>query len=410
MQEYIGYLLLLLGAGCITLLVILLLRQKKQEQLLEKQASSLKTMEELLRESGKNDAAMQARQEAQTRAIESLLSRMQLEQSAAAMQTEQKLEQLRRNMTDSLSRMQTASQQQLDGIRATVDEKLQQTLDRKLSESFQQVSQRLEAVYKGLGEMQTLASGVGDLKKVLSNVKTRGMLGEIQLGAILEQMLAPEQYASNVATKKGSQVNVEYAVRLPGGEGKPVWLPIDAKFPLDAYQQLLDAYDTADPAQVDAAKKTLFQRVKGFARDVHTKYIDPPNTTEFAILFIPTEGLYAELIRGGMAEALQREYQVTLAGPTTMSALLNSLQMGFRTLAIQKRSGEVWKVLGAVKTEFDSFGSVLEATKNRLNQANDELDKLVGVRTRKIQRTLKNVEALPAELLPALTTEENEYV
>lgn len=410
MQEYIGYLLLLLGAGCITLLVILLLRQKKQEQLLEKQASSLKTMEELLRESGKNDAAMQARQEAQTRAVESLLSRMQLEQSAAAMQTEQKLEQLRRNMTDSLSRMQTASQQQLDGIRATVDEKLQQTLDRKLSESFQQVSQRLEAVYKGLGEMQTLASGVGDLKKVLSNVKTRGMLGEIQLGAILEQMLAPEQYASNVATKKGSQVNVEYAVRLPGGEGKPVWLPIDAKFPLDAYQQLLDAYDTADPAQVDAAKKTLFQRVKGFARDVHTKYIDPPNTTEFAILFIPTEGLYAELIRGGMAEALQREYQVTLAGPTTMSALLNSLQMGFRTLAIQKRSGEVWKVLGAVKTEFDSFGSVLEATKNRLNQANDELDKLVGVRTRKIQRTLKNVEALPAELLPALTTEENEYV
>lgn len=410
MQESTGYLLLLLCAGCIVLLVILLLRQKKQAQVLEKQTSILKTMEELLRESGKNDAAMQARQEAQTRAIEALLSRMQLEQSAAAMQTEQKLEQLRRSMTDSLNRMQTASQQQLDGIRATVDEKLQQTLDRKLSESFQQVSQRLEAVYKGLGEMQTLASGVGDLKKVLSNVKTRGMLGEIQLGAILEQMLAPEQYASNVATRKGSQANVEYAVRLPGAEGKPVWLPIDAKFPLDAYQQLLDAYDTADPAQVDAAKKTLFQRVKGFAREVHSKYIDPPNTTEFAILFIPTEGLYAELIRGGMAETLQREYQVTLAGPTTMSALLNSLQMGFRTLAIQKRSGEVWKVLGAVKTEFDSFGSVLEATKNRLNQANDELDKLVGVRTRKIQRTLKNVEALPADMLPALTTEENEYV
>lgn len=410
MQESTGYLLLLLCAGCIVLLAILLLRQKKQAQVLEKQTSILKTMEELLRESVKNDAAMQARQEAQTRAIEALLSRMQLEQSAAAMQTEQKLEQLRRSMTDSLNRMQTASQQQLDGIRATVDEKLQQTLDRKLSESFQQVSQRLEAVYKGLGEMQTLASGVGDLKKVLSNVKTRGMLGEIQLGAILEQMLAPEQYASNVATRKGSQANVEYAVRLPGAEGKPVWLPIDAKFPLDAYQQLLDAYDTADPAQVDAAKKTLFQRVKGFARDVHSKYIDPPNTTEFAILFIPTEGLYAELIRGGMAETLQWEYQVTLAGPTTMSALLNSLQMGFRTLAIQKRSGEVWKVLGAVKTEFDSFGSVLEATKNRLNQANDELDKLVGVRTRKIQRTLKNVEALPADMLPALTTEENEYV
>lgn len=410
MQEYGIYILLFVCAVSLALLLVVLLRQKKQVQLLEKQAALLKTLEGLLRESGKNDAAMEARQQAQTHAMELLLSRMQAEQAAAAMQTEQKLEQLRRSMTDSLSRMQTASQQQLDGIRATVDEKLQETLDRKLSESFQQVSQRLEAVYKGLGEMQTLASGVGDLKKVLSNVKTRGMLGEIQLGSILEQILAPEQYAANVATKQGSQANVEYAVRLPGAEGKPVWLPVDAKFPLDAYQQLLDAYDTADPAQVESAKKVLFQRVKGFARDVHTKYIDPPNTTDFAILFIPTEGLYAELIRGGMAETLQREYQVTLAGPTTMSALLNSLQMGFRTLAIQKRSGEVWKVLGAVKTEFDSFGSVLEATKNRLNQANDELDKLVGVRTRKIQRTLKNVEALPADMMPALTTEENEYV
>lgn len=401
---------LILLAVCIVLLLLLLTRQGRTAQTQEEQSALLKTVEELLRESGKNDAAMQARQEALTRALESALSSMKSEQYAAAMQTEQKLEQLRRSMTDSLSRMQTASQQQLDGIRATVDEKLQETLDRKLSESFQQVSQRLEAVYKGLGEMQTLASGVGDLKKVLSNVKTRGMLGEIQLGAILEQILAPEQYAANVATKKGSQANVEYAVRLPGTEGQPVWLPVDAKFPLDAYQQLLDAYDTADPTLVESAKKALFQRVKGFARDVHTKYIDPPNTTDFAILFIPTEGLYAELIRGGMAETLQREYQVTLAGPTTMSALLNSLQMGFRTLAIQKRSGEVWKVLGAVKTEFDTFASVLENTKNRLNQANDELDKLVGVRTRKIQRTLKNVEALPAELLPAGNGEEMDYV
>ena len=258
--------------------------------------------------------------------------------------------------------------------------------------------------------MQSLAAGVGDLKKVLSNVKTRGILGEIQLGAILEQILSPEQYAANVATKKGSQANVEYAVRLPGSDGRPVWLPVDAKFPLDAYQQLLDAYDAADPALVDSAKKTLFQRVRGFAKEVHTKYIDPPNTTDFAILFIPTEGLYAELIRGGMAETLQREHQVTLAGPTTMSALLNSLQMGFRTLAIQKRSGEVWKVLGAVKTEFNTFASVLESTQKRLAQAGDDLDKLVGVRTRKIQSTLKQVEALPAELLPAAPLEENDDV
>jgi DNA recombination protein RmuC len=251
---------------------------------------------------------------------------------------------------------------------------------------------------------------VGDLKKVLSNVKTRGVLGEIQLGAILEQMLAPDQYATNVATKKGSQANVEYAVRLPGNDGAPVWLPIDAKFPLDAYEQVLSAYDAADAMQVEAAVKQLKSRVKTFAKDVQTKYTDPPATTDFAILFIPVEGLYAELVRAGMVEELQREYKVTLAGPTTMSALLNSLQMGFRTLAIQKRSGEVWKVLGKVKTEFDTFASVLEATQNRLNQANAELDKLVGVRTRQIQRTLKNVESLPIDNSMAALQEDNDHV
>lgn len=401
---------LLLLAGCFVLLLLLLRRQRAQQTEAGSLETRLKTLEDLLRNAEKSSAALQGRQDILAQSVETSLSRLQTQQADAAMQTEQKLEQLRRSMTESLNHMQTASQLQLDGIRRTVDEKLQETLDRKLSESFQQVSQRLEAVYKGLGEMQSLAAGVGDLKKVLSNVKTRGILGEIQLGAILEQILSPEQYAANVATKKGSQANVEYAVRLPGSDGRPVWLPVDAKFPLDAYQQLLDAYDAADPALVDSAKKMLFQRVKGFAKEVRTKYIDPPNTTDFAILFIPTEGLYAELIRGGMAETLQRDYQVTLAGPTTMSALLNSLQMGFRTLAIQKRSGEVWKVLGAVKTEFNTFASVLESTQKRLAQAGDDLDKLVGVRTRKIQSTLKQVEALPAELMPAASSEENDDV
>ena len=401
---------LLLLAGCFVLLLLLLRRQRAQQTEAGSLETRLKTLEDLLRNAEKSSAALQGRQDILAQSVETSLSRLQTQQADAAMQTEQKLEQLRRSMTESLNHMQTASQLQLDGIRRTVDEKLQETLDRKLSESFQQVSQRLEAVYKGLGEMQSLAAGVGDLKKVLSNVKTRGILGEIQLGAILEQILSPEQYAANVATKKGSQANVEYAVRLPGSDGRPVWLPVDAKFPLDAYQQLLDAYDAADPALADSAKKALFQRVKGFAREVHAKYIDPPNTTDFAILFIPTEGLYAELIRGGMAETLQRDYQVTLAGPTTMSALLNSLQMGFRTLAIQKRSGEVWKVLGAVKTEFNTFASVLESTQKRLAQAGDDLDKLVGVRTRKIQSTLKQVEALPAELMPAAPSEENDDV
>lgn len=401
---------LLLLAGCFVLLLLLLRRQRAQQTEAGSLETRLKTLEDLLRNAEKSSAALQGRQDILAQSVETSLSRLQTQQADAAMQTEQKLEQLRRSMTESLNHMQTASQLQLDGIRRTVDEKLQETLDRKLSESFQQVSQRLEAVYKGLGEMQSLAAGVGDLKKVLSNVKTRGILGEIQLGAILEQILSPEQYAANVATKKGSQANVEYAVRLPGSDGRPVWLPVDAKFPLDAYQQLLDAYDAADPALADSAKKALFQRVKGFAKEVRTKYIDPPNTTDFAILFIPTEGLYAELIRGGMAETLQRDYQVTLAGPTTMSALLNSLQMGFRTLAIQKRSGEVWKVLGAVKTEFNTFASVLESTQKRLAQAGDDLDKLVGVRTRKIQSTLKQVEALPAELLPAVSPEENDDV
>lgn len=370
---------------------------RKQRQREEAMAQELAQLRQQAASAAQSDAALTARQEMLIQTMERSLAALQSRQTEQSMQTEQKLDQLRRTLTEGLDRMSQSNRQQLDSIRQTVDEKLQETLDRKLSDSFQLVSQRLEQVYKGLGEMQNLAAGVGDLKKVLSNVKTRGILGEIQLGAILEQMLSPEQYATNVATKKGSQANVEYAIRLPGSGAEPVWLPIDAKFPLDAYQQLLDAYDSADPAQVEGAVKLLRQRVRAFAKDVRDKYIDPPHTTDFAILFVPTEGLYAELVRCGVSEELQREFKVSLAGPTTMGALLNSLQMGFRTLAIQKRSSEVWKVLGAVKTEFNTFAAVLENTKNRLNQAGDELDKLVGVRTRKIQSTLKRVESLPTE-------------
>lgn len=403
------YLIIAALAAILVCIVLLILQNNKFRRMedLEKQLSQLQSQ---LQEGQKGDAALAARQDLLIQSVETSLEKLQTNQAHNAMQTEQKLDQMRRNLGESLERMQAGNQAQLDGIRKTVDEKLQQTLDRKLNDSFQLVSQRLEQVYKGLGEMQNLAAGVGDLKKVLSNVKTRGVLGEIQLGAILEQMLAPDQYATNVATKKGSQANVEYAVRLPGNDGTPVWLPIDAKFPLDAYEQVLSAYDTADALQVETAVKQLKARVKTFAKDVQIKYIDPPATTDFAILFIPVEGLYAELVRVGMVEELQREYKVTLAGPTTMSALLNSLQMGFRTLAIQKRSGEVWKVLGKVKTEFDTFASVLEATQNRLNQANAELDKLVGVRTRQIQRTLKNVESLPIDSPMAALQEDNDHV
>lgn len=393
-------------AAVLVCLLLLLLQNRKIRQL-EGQNQLLWQLQSQIQETQKGDVAIQARQDLLIRSVESSLEKLQARQTENTMLAEQKLDQMRRSLSENLERMQSGNQQQLEMIRRTVDEKLQDTLDRKLNDSFQMVSQRLEQVYRGLGEMQTLAQGVGDLKKVLSNVKTRGVLGEIQLGAILEQLLTPEQYAVNVATKQGSQANVEYAIRLPGNDGEPVWLPVDAKFPLDAYEQLLAAYDTADPLQVEAAQKILTNRVKGFAKDIQTKYVEPPYTTDFAILFVPVEGLYAELVRAGMVETLQREHKVTLAGPTTMSALLNSLQMGFRTLAIQKRSGEVWKILGAVKGEFDKFATVLEATQNRLNQANAELDKLVGTRTRQIQRTLKNIESLPDESALAALSEDN---
>ena len=316
---------------------------------------------------------------------------------ASNVQTEQKLESIRTTMEVRLNAMQAVTDRRLGEMRQTVDEKLQKTLEDRLQKSFGLVSQQLELVYKGLGEMRTLAAGVGDLKKVLSNVKTRGILGEVQLGAILEQLLAPGQYAENVATVPGRSERVEFAVKLPGDGDGPVWLPIDAKFPQDAYAALLAAYDTADKAAVELAAKELDKRVRGFGKDIHDKYLAPGHTTDFGVMFLPVEGLYAEVVRRGTAERLQREYKIVVAGPTTMAALLNSLQMGFKTLAIQKRSSEVWKVLGSVKAEFDTFGQALAQAQNRLNQASSELENLVGVRTRQIQRKLQQVTLLPGE-------------
>lgn len=315
--------------------------------------------------------------------------------SNMAVENEQKLENIRNTVEKKLSEINEDNNKQLEQMRHTVDEKLQSTLEERIGQSFKLVSERLEAVYKGLGEMQTLAAGVGDLKKVLSNVKTRGILGEVQLGAILEQILSPEQYEENVRTKPAGNDRVEFAVKLPGDGDNTVWLPIDAKFPADAYSKLMDAYEIGNTQLIDEAARLLERTLKSEAKDIRDKYIEPPYTTDFAIMFLPFEGLYAEVVRRGLLETLQRDYKVNIAGPTTMAALLNSLQMGFKTLAIQKHSSQVWEVLGAVKTEFNKFGDVLEATQNRISQANAELDKLIGTRTRSIMRKLKDVTGLP---------------
>lgn len=319
--------------------------------------------------------------------IETMSRMLSENQKNSAMIQDKRLEDLAAKM----DKMTAENIRQLDNIRETVDEKLQKTLEERITQSFKTVSDRLEQVHKGLGEMQTLASGVGDLKKVLSNVKTRGILGEIQLGSILEQILSPEQYEENVKTRANGNERVEFAVKMPGSGDDFVYLPIDAKFPGDTYEALMNAYETGDKALVDAASKNLENAVKKAAKDIHDKYIEPPYTTDFAIMFLPFEGLYAEVVKRGLTEKLQRDYKVNIAGPTTMAALLNSLQMGFKTLAIQKRSSEVWKVLAAAKTEFGKFQIVIEKTQQRLNQANEELDKLVGVRTRSINRTLKSI-------------------
>ena len=313
-----------------------------------------------------------------------------------ALENAQRMEQIRRSVERQLADIREDNGKKLDEMRSIVDEKLQKTLEDKLSRSFALVSERLEQVYKGLGEMQTLASGVGDLSKVLSNVKTRGILGEIQLGAILGEMMAPEQYEVNAKVKQATNERVEFAIKLPADDGT-VLLPIDSKFPADAYTNLMDAYEQGNADAVKAAQAVLKGRIKEFAADIAKKYINPPYTTEFAVMFLPTEGLYAEVLRLNLMEPIQREYRVSIAGPSTMAALLNSLQMGFKSVAIQKRSGEVWKVLGAVKTEFASFEKTLAKTRDRLRLADEELGRLIGARTHKINRSLERVTALPAD-------------
>ena len=306
---------------------------------------------------------------------------------------EEKLEGVRETVEKKLSELGEQNEKKLDEMRRTVDEKLQKTLEEKMNQSFKLVSERLEQVYKGLGEMQNLAAGVGDLKKVLSNVKSRGILGEIQLGAILKEILAPEQYEENVATIPMSKNVVEFAVKMPSAEGDFTYLPIDSKFPQDAYLQLQEAYESGNTDGIKLAAKQLSDRIKLFAKDIHTKYIEVPYTTDFAVMFLPTEGLYAEVVNNPELIAfLQQNYRVCVAGPSTMAALLNSIQMGFKTLAIQKRSQEVWRILSGVKNEFDKFEGVIEAVQQRINQANKELDALVGTRTRAIQRQLRSVE------------------
>jgi DNA recombination protein RmuC len=335
--------------------------------------------------------------EAQESALKRLSDGMAEQLRALSEANDRRLNEVRQTVEQRLQSLQADNEKKLEQMRQTVDEKLHATLEQRLGESFKQVADRLEQVHKGLGEMQRLASDVGSLNRVLSNVKTRGIFGEVQLAGLLDQVFTPEQYATNVETVPGSGARVEFAIRLPGrGEGdQPLWLPIDAKFPREDYERLLDAQDRADAAAVEVAAKAIEQRLRLEARTIHEKYVAPPHTADFAILFVPTEGLYAEALRRpGLVEALQREHRVMLAGPTTLLATLNSLQMGFRTLALEKRSAEVWQVLGAVKTEFAKFGDVLAKTRKKLEEAGNTISS-IETRTRVMGRALKEVEALP---------------
>ncbi|MBQ6671581.1 MAG: DNA recombination protein RmuC [Firmicutes bacterium] len=370
MQEYLGYIL----AGLVFIMAVVLIIA----------ITKIVGMEREIRESRRETAQTLAQSYA---SINQALADDELA-------TEQRLEYLRNTMENRLIAIQGDNNRQLERMRQVVDEKLQTSLDEKLTRSFDSVRQSLQEVYKGIGEMQNLAAGVGDLKKVLSNVKSRGILGEIQLGSILEQILAPSQYEKNVATVPGSSERVEFAVKMPGDGESCVLLPIDAKFPGDSYSHLLEAYESADPERIAARRRILVSQLKKEAKDIQSKYVQSPYTTEFAVMFLPFEGLYAEAVNMGVMEELQRSCHVMIAGPSTMSALLNSLQMGFKTLAIQQNAGEVWRVLGSVKSEFDKFAEVLDSTQKQLDQANKNLDKLVGTRTRAIQRTLKDVQRL----------------
>lgn len=352
------------------------------------------------------DDARNTRTESQT-SLQQFSAQLQAALKALTTDNEKRLADVRGTLDTQLKSLQTDNAAQLDKMREVVDEKLQKTLEARLSTSFKQISEQLGAVQRGLGEMQTLATGVGDLKRVLTNVKTRGTFGEVQLGALLEQLLSAEQYAANVATVPGSNDRVEYAIRLPGQDGQsPVWLPIDAKFPIEDHQRLLDAQERADTEAAAIAATALERRVRDEAKTIHAKYVAPPATTDFAILFLPTEGLYAEIIRRpGLFETLQRDYRVTVAGPTTLTAILNALQMGFRTLAIEKRSSEVWQVLGEVKTEFGKFGGMLDAAVRQVDTVRNTLKKATG-KTTTIGRKLRDVEALPAPQAAALPGEE----
>jgi DNA recombination protein RmuC len=371
----------------------------------------------LLRE---RDTSREAREEL-TRGLMAFSQTLSSQMGSLATVQNSQIEQVRKSIDENLSRMRETVEQRLDRLqqdnaakleqmRHTVDEKLHATLEQRLSESFRQVSERLELVHKGLGEMQSLATGVGDLKRVLTNVKTRGTWGEVQLGALLEQMLVPDQYAGNVATRPGSRERVEYAIRLPGREGQgQVWLPIDSKFPSEDYERLLAAQERADPAGVEEAGRALEIRVKLEAKTIREKYVEPPATTDFAIMFVPTEGLYAEIVRRpGLAALVQGEHRVTIAGPMNLSMIINSLQMGFRTLAVEQRASEVWLLLSAVKNEFGKFGEVLARTKAQLESVANSID-AAELRTRQMAKKLKKVEALPdVQTRSLLAAEEDE--
>ncbi len=393
MVEILLLLTLLAAISTAGLLAVFLLRARSAEREVREELSrSLATFSQTLStQMGSAATVHNGQMDGLRKSIDDNLGRIQDQQRLAAKETRDTLEQ-------KLDRLQQDNSAKLEQMRQTVDEKLQSTLEKRLSESFKQVSERLELVHKGLGEMHTLAAGVGDLKRVLTNVKTRGVFGESQLAALLEQVMAPEQYEKNVATRPGSNARVEFAIKLPGRDGGgPVFLPIDAKFPQEDYQRLQAALESGDLLAAEVAGKGLEARVKLEARSIAEKYVEPPHTTDFAILYLPFEGLFAEVLRRpGLFDHIQRESRITVCGPTNLLAYLNSLQMGFRTLAIQQRSSEVWKVLGTVKSEFGKFAEVLANTKRQLQTVANTIDQ-AEVRTRQIERKLKDVEVLPGQ-------------
>ena len=405
MNEFVLY--ALLAVSCVSLLlVILLLSKSNNGQGLQNEMAIIQSKIAQLEHSIKTDFSLNRTETNNTlqAGLDGLIQKTDANHKlnrddlrTGLIDLTQELKNKFTDLTEGQSKLVQQTEKKLEQMRETVDEKLQKTLNERLGQSFEAVGKQLEAVQLGLGEMKTLAGDVGGLKKVLSNVKMRGGIGEVQLAMLLEQILAPEQYAANVKTKQNSADIVEFAIKLPGRDdnNKQVWLPIDAKFPKDVYEQLQNAYDASDLPEIEAAQKNLEQTIKKMAKDISDKYLDPPNTTDFAILFLPFEGIYAEVVRkASLLEDLQRNYKIIVTGPSTLAAILNSLQMGFKTLAIQKRSGEVWKVLGNVKTEFEKFGGLIEKAQGNIQNGLKQLDEVVGVRTRAIQRQLRDVEVL----------------